>query len=203
MASLRSAASEATLEADGHDRRRGSWRAPLLAGLRGIVVVGVLLLAYSLAPWDRWDSLSVAWQLAVWFLVLAAVVAWQIRAVMRSTRPWLRAVPGAALSVALLLLPFAAAYAGMSQSSPASFTQPLDRVDSLYFAVTVFSTVGFGDIAAVSRAARLLVTVQMLADLVLIGVIVKVLVGAAQRRRRSLGPRGGRGGGGQEAERTG
>ena len=48
---------------------------------------------------------------------------------------------------------------------------------------------GFGDISPVSEPARLLVTVQMLADLVLIGTIVKVLVGAAQRRREALGPR--------------
>ena len=53
----------------------------------------------------------------------------------------------------------------------------------------VFATVGFGDIAPVSEPARLLVTAQMLADLVLIGTIVKVLVGAAQRRREALGPR--------------
>ena len=35
----------------------------------------------------------------------------------------------------------------------------------------------------------MIVTVQMLADLILIGIIVKVLVGVAQRRRESLGPR--------------
>ena len=202
MTSLRSGTSEAAPPAGG-GRRRDVVPGPVLAGLRGVVVAGALVAAYSLAPWDRWDSLSVAWQLVVWFLVLAGVVGWQIRAIMRSRRPWLRAVQGAGLSVVLLLLPFAAAYGGLSQASTANFTQPLDRVDALYFTVTVFSTVGFGDIAPVGHTARILVTVQMLADLALIGVIVKVLVGAAQQRRLSLGPRGGRGAGGQEAERTG
>ena len=43
--------------------------------------------------------------------------------------------------------------------------QPLTRADALYFAVTVFSTVGFGDITPESEAARVVLIVQMLGDL--------------------------------------
>ena len=53
----------------------------------------------------------------------------------------------------------------MERASAASFTQPLTRTDALYFTVTVFSTVGFGDITAKSEAARIVLIVQMLADL--------------------------------------
>jgi hypothetical protein len=63
----------------------------------------------------------------------------------------------------------------------------LSRVDAAYFSVTVLTTVGFGDIVATSQTSRLLVTTQMLADLVLVGFIAKVLVGAVQRRRDALG----------------
>jgi hypothetical protein len=157
--------------------------------VRTCLVIGLLLAAYALAPWDRGTDLSALAQLAVWLVVIVAAVIWQIRAVMRSSHPWLRAVEGAAIGVALLLVPFAAAYAQLSQDDPATFTQPLSRLDAFYFTVTIFSTVGFGDISPVSGPARLLVTVQMLADLALIGTIVKVLVGAAQRRREALGPR--------------
>ena len=45
----------------------------------------------------------------------------------------------------------------------ASFTEPLTRADALYFTVTVFSTVGFGDITAKSETARVVLIVQMLA----------------------------------------
>jgi len=48
----------------------------------------------------------------------------------------------------------------------------------------VFSTVGFGDITANSEAARLVVTGQMIADLVIIGIAVKVIVGAVKGRRK-------------------
>jgi hypothetical protein len=65
-----------------------------------------------------------------------------------------------------------------------SFSQPLTRTDALYFTVTTFSTTGYGDITAKSQTARLLVTFQMLADLVVLGFGVKVLLGAVQTGRR-------------------
>jgi voltage-gated potassium channel len=188
MTGVRPATSSAgTDRASGE--RPGSPRRAVLAVLRTCLVIGLLLVAYALAPRDPPTELSVAVRLAIWLVVVVLAVLWQIRAVMRSSHPWLRALQGAALSVALLVLPFATAYASISAADPATFTQPLTRLDALYFTVTVFATVGFGDISPVSEPARLLVTVQMLADLVLIGMIVKVLVGVAQRRRESLGPR--------------
>jgi hypothetical protein len=51
----------------------------------------------------------------------------------------------------------------------------------LYFAVTVFSTVGFGDIAAKSEAARVVLIFQMLGDLALLGAGARVLLGAVRR----------------------
>jgi hypothetical protein len=54
----------------------------------------------------------------------------------------------------------------MAANHPANFsTHALTRTDALYFTVTVFSTVGFGDITAASQSARLVVTAQMLLDL--------------------------------------
>jgi hypothetical protein len=56
----------------------------------------------------------------------------------------------------------------------------MDRVSAFYFTVTILSTVGFGDIAADSDLARLLVTVQMLLDLTLLAVVVRVFFSAAK-----------------------
>ena len=67
----------------------------------------------------------------------------------------------------------------MERASAASFTQPLTRTDALYFAVTVFSRVGFGDITPKSEAARVVLIVQMLGDLALLGAGARVLLGAA------------------------
>ena len=54
------------------------------------------------------------------------------------------------------------------------------RTDSLYFTVTVFATVGFGDITATSQVARIVVIAQMILDLLVLGLVVKVFVGAVE-----------------------
>jgi voltage-gated potassium channel len=74
---------------------------------------------------------------------------------------------------------FAATYYVTGQVEAGNFGATLTRIDALYFTVTVSATVGFGDIVARSEVARLFVTLQMLADLVLIGLFTKVLLGAA------------------------
>jgi Ion channel len=54
----------------------------------------------------------------------------------------------------------------MAHTNPANFnTHPLTRTDMLYFTVTVFSSVGFGDITAASQLARLVVTARIVLDL--------------------------------------
>ena len=162
------------------------WRAVVIV-VRLVVVLAALLLVYALAPWDGRLDLSLGAQLAAWLAVLAVVVWLDVRSVLRSRRPWQKAAEGAVLSIALLLLPFASAYVLLEQTDAASFSEPLTRLDGLYFAVTVFSTVGFGDITPVTETARGLVTVQIVVDLLLVGVITKVLLGAAQLQNRRLG----------------
>jgi hypothetical protein len=71
----------------------------------------------------------------------------------------------------------------MAAISASNFSEPLTRTNALYFTVTVFATVGFGDITAKTEAARLVVTGQMIVDLVTIALVVKVIVDAAKRGR--------------------
>jgi hypothetical protein len=60
-------------------------------------------------------------------------------------------------------------------------------VGAFYFTVSVFSTVGFGDITPKTDLARIVVTAQMLLDLLLLATVVRVYFGAAHMRaaRRS------------------
>jgi voltage-gated potassium channel len=48
--------------------------------------------------------------------------------------------------------------------------------------------VGYGDISAVSESARLVVTVQMILDLLLLGLGIRVFIGAVQRGRQRAQP---------------
>jgi voltage-gated potassium channel len=93
------------------------------------------------------------------------------------------AIEALATSVPLFLLLFAGSYVVMSAMSDSNFDMRMTHTDGLYFTITVFSTVGFGDITPKTQAARLLVTGQMIADLVVLGLAVKVIVGAVSRRR--------------------
>src|SRR4249920_1858206 len=160
-------------------------RRRLIAGavLRSVLIAAVLVVLYYLLPLDRpWDS-DMAVRLLVGLLVFAGVVVWGIRFIAGSRYPGVRAAEALALILPFFLLLFASTYFVMERNSAASFTQPLTRTDALYFTVTVFTTVGFGDISPKSEVARVVLIVQMLADLAFLGAVVRVFLGAIQRGR--------------------
>jgi voltage-gated potassium channel len=160
-------------------RRRLIWQ----AAVRSVLIAAVLVVVYYVLPLDRpWDA-ATAVRLLVGLLVVAGVMVWQVRTIAGARYPGVRAAETLGLILPLFLLLFASTYFLMERASAASFTQPLTRTDALYFTVTVFTTVGFGDITAKSEAARVVLIVQMLADLVLLGAGIRVLLGAVQRGR--------------------
>jgi voltage-gated potassium channel len=143
--------------------------------LRAGLNAAALLVVYSTVPLDRRTSGAVIW--FAWGLVgFVLVVVWQIRAILRSPHPTARAVVALAATVPLFLVLFATAYLVMSRHQQASFTEPLTRTDALYLTVTIFATVGFGDITPQTETARVLVTVQMIADLLVFGLLLRVIV---------------------------
>ncbi|MQS16684.1 two pore domain potassium channel family protein [Streptomyces kaniharaensis] len=141
-----------------------------------------LLVLYAVVPLRGFGSVSAVLGLLGSVLGAGLMVAWQARQLLRSPFPMLRVVRALTMSVSLFLVLFASSYASESLAGPGDFSQPLTRVDALYFAITVFTTVGFGDITPVSETARIVVSVQMLLDLVVIGVVIKLLLGVARKR---------------------
>jgi len=159
-------------------RRLAIWTA-----LRTVLAATVLVVLYYALPLDRpWDA-DTAVRLLVGLLVFVGVVVWQIRTIMGSPYPALRAAEALGLTLPLYLLLFASTYFVMERASAGNFTQALTRTDALYFTVTVFATVGFGDITPKSEVARELVMVQMLGDLALLGIGARLLLTAVQRGR--------------------
>ncbi|MGZ5400093.1 MAG: potassium channel family protein, partial [Nocardioides sp.] len=112
------------------------------------------------------------------------VTAFEVRAVLESPHPAIKAIEGVATTVAPFILLFAATYFVMSESSTGHFSAALSREDALYFAVTVFASVGFGDITATTTAARMVVTLQMVLNLLVLGAGVRVFVGAVTLGRK-------------------
>jgi voltage-gated potassium channel len=162
---------------------RTPWRAAVWAAARAAASAAALLAIYYLLPLDRVTGGLAVTILVAGLVLLIGLVAFQVRSILGSRLPGLRAVEALATSVPLFLLLFAATYVVLATMSPGNFSQPLTRSDALYFTVTVFATVGFGDITAITQTARLIVTGQMIADFVVIGVAVRVIVSAAQRGR--------------------
>jgi voltage-gated potassium channel len=140
----------------------------------------VLLAVYYQAPLDRPLDRATAWLFVMALLLFAAVMAFQLRGILRSQQPRLRAIRALGLALPLLLVIFASTYCTIAAQQPGAFSEPLDRTDGIYFTVTVFSTVGLGDISPVTELARVLVTVQMLVGLLVVGLIAKLVVGAVQ-----------------------
>jgi voltage-gated potassium channel len=159
-----------------------------LALLRSLASAAVLVALYYLLPLDRLTSVPLGVLLAIGLVALLAVASWQVRAIISAKYPTVRAIGALATTVPLFLLPFAAAYYLMAKTSPASFTDHLTRTDALYFTVTTFSTVGYGDITAVSQPARLMVITQMILDLLILGLGIRVFIGAVQRGRQRAQP---------------
>ena len=159
--------------------------------VRSLLTVGALLVVYYELPLKRTFGAGTITVFVVGLLLLTVLVALQVRSIIRSPYPALRAVESLALTIPLFLLIFAVVYQVLSTTDASSFSQPLNRTDALYFVVTVFATVGFGDITAVSQVARVLVTVQMVCDLLLIGLVIRAIVTAVQRSHRSRSDRTG------------
>ncbi|MFB2599223.1 potassium channel family protein [Herbiconiux sp. P17] len=152
--------------------------------LRAAVSTAVLVAVYFAVPFAVIDAVPLAVSLVIALVVLLGVTTWQLRAITRSAHPRVRAIEALAVTVPLYLLLFAASYFLLARADVENFTSGvLTRLDALYFTVTVFATVGFGDISPASQAARLVVMVQMVLNLLVLGAGIQVFVGAVRRAR--------------------
>lgn len=166
-------------------------RSFLVAVVRPLVTVTALVVGYYLLPVDRPLNVGTLVILVVSLCVLVMLILWETRTILHARHPTLQGIQALALIVPLFLLVFANAYYVMEYNQPDSFSTPLTRTDALYFVITVFATVGFGDIAPVTQVARILVMVQMVGDLVLLGGVLRVILGAVERgRQRTAGETG-------------
>jgi hypothetical protein len=144
----------------------------------------IVVALYYLLPLDHLSQAGSALLLVVGLLGIAIIVWWEVRAILNAQYPAVEGIAALALTVPLFLVLFAAAYYLLERATASNFSQPLSRTDALYFTVTTFSTVGYGDITAKSQGARVMVIFQMVADLIIVGFGVKVIFGAVQMGRQ-------------------
>ena len=166
--------------------RRSQLRAYGLAAARttiGLLFIGWL---YSLTPEDvRPTMLLPLTLLVVGVIVYFLVLRWQVSRILRSQFPGIVAGEALILSAAIFLTIFGVVYMVINSSNPESFTEPLTHFTALYLSVTVLSTVGFGDVTAVTDGARTVVMIQMILTLGFLAVTIRVFAKAASRAQQS------------------
>lgn len=178
MSGDRSAGGTARLSALSRVQRR---RLVARALLRPTATAALLVVGYFLLPLQNTHQDGAWLYLTGGVIIVAVVLAWQLRQIVRAEYPMLQAIEALATVLPTYLLAFSATYVLLSGSNPASFSERLTHMASLYFSVVVFSTVGFGDITPQTDSVRAVVTIQIIGNLLIIGVGVRLLLSAVKR----------------------
>lgn len=168
--------------------RRQQRRVVGRSALRILISVVLLIALYGALPAADRTGIGTLIELFIGLIIFGAVLGWQVLKIMGAAYPELRAAEALAVSIPIVLIVFAFTYLSLSHAQPTAFSEHLDHVGAMYFTITVVSTVGFGDIVAKTHAARILVSFQIMLDLVLLVGIVRAVFFAAQvgvRRRQS------------------
>ena len=153
------------------------WIAPT-----GLAVALVLYFALPMRG-RLWPIGAIAGPVAV--AVMAPLTRRHLRRVLVSERPLVDVALALALIAELLVLGFATTYYILAKQRPGEIVGLATKTDSLYFTVTVLSTVGFGDIHPVGQLARGLATLNMLANIVILAFSVRILTWAARQRHEA------------------
>lgn len=170
-------------DAGGRVSRRSVYRT--LA--RSVGVLAVFTAAYFVLPFDRLDDVPALLLLIVGLAVVIGLCVWQVRQVLRVDRPVLQAAEALAMVFGAYLIGFATIYYLLDLADSENFSEPLTKLDALYFCVTIFATVGFGDIVATTQITRGFVLAQMIGNLVLIGLALRLFTASVRVRQRQLG----------------
>ena len=149
--------------------------------LRILLLVTALMALYALLPLqnEKW------WLgLVIGLVAVAAIVPVTVRrinAISSSSQPLFAAAEAIVIVIAMLIFAFSTVYLAIDRNG-GQFAELDTKIDAAYFTVTTLSTVGYGDVHAAGQMARLAVTFQIIVDLSVIGIAVRLFVGAARRR---------------------
>lgn len=151
-----------------------------------LFVVVLFLLSMMSQDGQSLHSFSVLTAFTFLSIVYGANFVFQLRSIKRARYPGIRVTEAMISTAFLFLAMFASLYNVISAGDPGAFTEVMTPFTGLYVAITILSTVGFGDITPVSTMARSVVMIQMTLGLIYLGLGIKFLAGAARGRGRQV-----------------
>lgn len=160
---------------------------PLVTDVRALVIETVvastiIVLTYAFLPLEgerRWLGRAIG------VLVLLSVIPLVVRRVgrvLRADRPVAEAVAAVIVTATLAIMASSGIYYAMATADPGQFSGLGTKVDGVYFAVTVMTTTGFGDIVPTTQVARLVTTIHVIFTVALFGAAFRLFFWAAKRR---------------------
>jgi hypothetical protein len=167
--------------------RRALRRAIVRSLLRAVISIVAVIAAYYVLPIEPETDVGAVVRIVLGSILVAVIAVVEIRAVAGSAHPRIRAVDALAVSVSVMVTAFASMYLNLSSRDAGAFNEPLGRTSALYFTMTTLTTVGFGDIVALTDGARIAVMVQFVFNVAVIGTTVRLILGTAKQHHEASG----------------
>jgi voltage-gated potassium channel len=142
-----------------------------------VVLANVVYFVLPIPGRMREDSWALLFSCGV--VVLGLLITLAIRRLLRAGEG--ARIRGLVLLLVLTLLFFSWCDESVAEL-PGQFADLHTKIDALYFTVSTLTTVGFGDVHATGQLARAAVTVQMVFNLVFIGLAAGVVTGFLRTR---------------------
>ena len=171
-------------------RRRGPGHGqPPLGWFRTTATSFLLVLVYFVVPMGQGDEpLPLAVSATVSVLAVLGMAMLAVRRIRKLIEdPRLADLPTLALMVVLTMVVFAVGYFMLENSSTGQVEGLHTRLDSLYFTLTMITTVGFGDVHPAGQAARAITCLQMVFNAVFLGALIRTGTTQLARRREAEG----------------
>ncbi len=136
---------------------------------------------YFTLPFDHlsWTGQAIT-RTIVGLCAFAVVLGLLIKRILKADVPQLRAAETLVISLVLFICFYASLYLEISNHDTRTFNVVLTHASALYFTIVTFGTVGYGDISANSDLARLLVSAQIIFDVVFIAALARLVIFASK-----------------------
>jgi voltage-gated potassium channel len=155
--------------------RVARWRRP------GVVLLTILVLYYAVPIGQEGGRVVAGLTVtAVGVVLLAWAIVGQVRRQFDGRK---NETPGTLVTLlGLVVIVFASSYYLLERSQPGELDGLQTRTDSLYFTLSTLATVGFGDVHAEGQIARVVVSVQLVFDVVFVATLASLMTSRLRER---------------------